>query len=107
MLVVSSGFEGFVFAKASRRVVQMSENTIFLCKDSIVSSHGFDMVNVAIDGSRSAEIIDLRDTSGAHETFGKTLSVAHSWSELVFFMGENVVLHTTQVIGSFYLWGFR
>ena len=89
-----------VFAETGGRVVQMREDAVFASEDSIVPSHCSNMVNVAVDSCASRQVIDLRDASLALEALFPLLSEGHRWSELVFFMVDNVMANTVKVIGS-------
>ena len=82
---LSSRLERLVLTEARCRVVQVGENAVFASEDSFVAGHGSDVVDVAVNGGDSLEVVDLRDAFLTTDALRQALSVAQCRRVLVRF----------------------
>ena len=78
----------------------MSEDSVFLGENTLVASCCGDVINIAIDGSDSFEVINLGNTLSPSEILRTSLCVVHCRRELVLFMRDYVVRNTVQIVRS-------
>ena len=76
----------------------MCEDAILPRENFLVASFRRDVIHVSVHSCKPLEVVNLRNSFRPLEAFRHSLSVTHRWSELVFFMGDNIVPDTVQIV---------